>query len=139
MKAVLFRSLQAVIRRFWPGQAPVDSLVSLQTSDQGVSAVSVSSLTIDPVTKKKLECFLDATRAELFFAKKVLLVEGIAEVLLCPVFARMLGGDLKNSAVSVINADGINFNAFLPLFGKDGIAVPVALMTDNDAKTIGGV
>jgi putative ATP-dependent endonuclease of OLD family len=65
-------------------------------------------------------------------------VEGIAEALLCPVLARMLGVDLKTSAVSVINADGINFNAFLPLFGKDGIKVPVALMSDKDANAIGG-
>lgn len=119
-------------------QATLDSLVTLQRSDSGVSSVSVATLAMDPIIKKKLHRFLDATRAELFFAKKILMVEGIAEALLCPVLARMLGVDLKTSAVSVINADGINFNAFLPLFGKDGIKVPVALMSDKDANAIGG-
>ncbi len=119
-------------------QAPLNSLIVLEASASGVTAVSVSALPIEPVMKKKLERFLDATRAELFFARKVLLVEGIAEALLCPVLARILGGDLKNSAVSVINADGINFNAFLPLFGENAIGVPVALMSDKDAESIGG-
>ena len=61
----------------------------------------------------KLQRFLDATRAELFFARRVLMVEGIAEALLLPVLAKSAGGSLKKSAVTVVNADGINFNAFL--------------------------
>jgi putative ATP-dependent endonuclease of OLD family len=33
-------------------------------------------------------------------------------------------------------ADGINFNAFLPLFGKDKIGIPIAVLTDGDAATV---
>lgn len=60
------------------------------------------------------------------------MVEGIAEALLLPVLARIAGGDLKDSAITVLNADGINFNAFLPLFGNDRLGLPVAILTDGD-------
>lgn len=113
-------------------QAPIDSVISVHETLNKVTAVSVCMLDYDPVLKKKLQRFLDATRAELFFARRILMVEGIAEALLIPVLARIAGGDIKASAVTVLNADGINFNAFLPLFGKDRLGLPIAILTDGD-------
>lgn len=118
-------------------QAPIDSIVSVHECGGKVSAVSVCSVKIDDLLKKKLQRFLDATRAELFFARRILMVEGISEALLLPVLTKIAGGCLKESAVTVLNADGINFNAFLPLFGKKRLGFPVAIMTDGDAKKIG--
>jgi len=37
----------------------------------------------------------------------------------------------------VLNADGLNFNAFLPLFGEKRLVIPIAILTDGDAKKIG--
>jgi putative ATP-dependent endonuclease of the OLD family len=124
-------------------QAPIDSILSVHECDGKVRAVSVSSIKMDDVPKKeeklkkKLQRFLDATRGELFFARRLLMVEGIAEALLLPVLTKILGGSLKESAVTVLNADGINFNAFLPLFGENRLSFPVAIMTDGDATQIG--
>ncbi len=119
-------------------QAPIDSVVSVHEVDGKVSAVSVCSITIDDKVKKKLQRYLDATRGELFFARRILMVEGIAEALLLPVLARISGGNLKESSVTTLNADGINFNAFIPLFGEVRLGVPVVILTDGDAKEIGG-
>ncbi len=119
-------------------QAPIDSIVSVHEVDGKVAAVSVCSLEIEVKLKKKLQRYLDATRGELFFARRILMVEGIAEALLLPVLAKLAGGSLKDSAVAVLNADGINFNAFVPLFGENKLAMPVAILTDGDAKTVGG-
>ena len=119
-------------------QAPIDSVVSVHEVDGKVSTVSVCSITIDDKIKKKLQRYLDATRGELFFARRLVMVEGIAEALLLPVLANMSGGNLKESSVTVLNADGINFNAFIPLFGVERIGVPVVILTDGDAKEIGG-
>ena len=119
-------------------QAPIDSVVSVHEVDSKVSAVSVCSITIEDKIKKKLERYLDATRGELFFARRILMVEGISEALLLPVLAKMCGGNLKESAVTVLNADGINFNAFIPLFGAERLGVPVVILTDGDAKEVGG-
>ena len=117
-------------------QAPIDSMVSVHECDGKVSAVSVFSIDMEGKLKKKLQRFLDATRGELFFARRILMVEGIAEALLLPVFAKLAGGSLKESAVTMLNADGINFNAFLPLFGEKRLGFPVAVLTDGDAAKI---
>jgi putative ATP-dependent endonuclease of OLD family len=118
-------------------QAPIDSIISVHECSGKVSAVSVCSVEIDDQLKKKLQRFLDATRAELFFARRILMVEGIAEALLLPVLTKISGGCLRESAVTVLNADGINFNAFLPLFGERRLSFPVAILIDGDAKKIG--
>ena len=119
-------------------QAPIDSVVSVHEVDGKVTAVSVCSITIEDKIKKKLQRYLDATRGELFFARRILMVEGIAEALLLPVLAKISGGNLKESSVTVLNADGINFNAFIPLFGVERLRGPVVILTDGDAKEIGG-
>ncbi len=113
-------------------QAPIDSVISVHDSAGKVTGVSLCSIDYDETLKKKLQRFLDATRAELFFARRILMVEGIAEALLLPVLARMAGGNLKDSSVTVLNADGINFNAFVPLFGSGRLGLSVAILTDGD-------
>lgn len=40
--------------------------------------------------------------------------------------------------MTVVNVDGINFNAFLPLFGSGKLSVPIAILTDGDAASIEG-
>jgi putative ATP-dependent endonuclease of the OLD family len=123
-------------------QAPIDSVIAIHENRGKTSAVSISTLQIADnekdaeKLKKKLQRFLDATRAELFFARRVLMVEGIAEALILPVLAKVAGGSIKKSAVTIVNADGINFNAFLPLFGKDKLGIPIAVLTDGDAATL---
>lgn len=118
-------------------QAPVDSVVSVHEADDTVSAVSICKIDVEDKIKKKLQRYLDATRGELFFARRILMVEGIAEALLLPVLAKISGGSLRDSAVTVLNADGINFNAFIPLFGEERLRLPVVILTDGDAAEVG--
>ena len=118
-------------------QAPIDSIISVYEYQGKVTTTSINTIDFSSVMKKKLQRFLDATRAELFFARKILLVEGITEVLLVPIFAKILGGSLKDSAVTIVNADGINFNAFLPLLGENGLSLPVVILTDGDSAKTG--
>lgn len=82
--------------------------------------------------RKKLERYLDVTKAELFFARKLILVEGTAELMLIGVLAKQLGYDLQKYAVSIISVDGLNFDCFLPLMGQEKLAIPVAVITDAD-------
>jgi len=119
-------------------QAPIDSIVAVIETTENVATVSMSEIQMDDKLKKKLQRFLDATRGELFFARRILMVEGIAEALLLPTLAKHAGGCLKDSAVTVLNADGINFNAFIPLLGDKKLSVPVAILTDGDASKVGG-
>ncbi|ENM5907474.1 AAA family ATPase [Vibrio mimicus] len=86
--------------------------------------------------RKKLERYLDITKAELFFARKLILVEGTAELMLVEVMARLLGYELHKHAVSVISVDGLNFDCFLPLMGSEKLSIPVAIITDADPSEI---
>lgn len=43
-----------------------------------------------------------------------------------------LGISLREYAVSIISVDGLNFNSFLPLFGHEGLNIPVSALTDSD-------
>jgi len=81
-----------------------------------------------------LRQYLDSTRSELFFARKILLVEGDAELLLFPSLGRLLQIDLAQRGVSVISAAGLNFKTFLPFIRGAILNVPVAIVTDKDSS-----
>lgn len=84
-----------------------------------------------------LERFLDSTKANLFFAKGVVIVEGDAEALLLPTIARLLGKDFSNYGISVVNVGGTGLSRFSRIFRrkvieKGVIETPVACITDFD-------
>jgi putative ATP-dependent endonuclease of OLD family len=83
---------------------------------------------------KKLERYLDITKAELFFARRVIFVEGAAEVMLMNALAKRTckGFDLRKHAVSLISVEGLNFDCFLPLFGESGLPIRTSVITDAD-------
>lgn len=85
-----------------------------------------------------LERFLDVTKANLFFARAVLVVEGDAENILLPVISRLLGHDFHHHGVSVVNVGGVGLGRYARIFmreneAQDGtINIPVACITDMD-------
>lgn len=85
-----------------------------------------------------LERFLDVTKANLFFARAVMIVEGDSETILLPVIARLLGRDFHHYGVSLVNVGGVGLGRFARIFmrkepEKSGvIGVPVACVTDLD-------
>src|SRR5699024_10330367 len=81
-----------------------------------------------------LDRFLDATKANLFFAKGVILVEGFAENILVPAIAEAIGRPLHKYGVSVVNVQGTRFNRYIPIFlRKEGLMnFPVSVITDLD-------
>jgi putative ATP-dependent endonuclease of OLD family len=101
-------------------------------TDTGVSCFLPRSVVFAKDKLQKLERYLDVTRAELFFAQRVIFVEGAAELMLLGVLAQRCGHNLRDHAVSLISVVGLNFDCFLPLFGKDKIRIPVAVVTDAD-------
>jgi putative ATP-dependent endonuclease of OLD family len=72
------------------------------------------------------------TRAELFFARRVIFVEGAAELMLVSVLAERCDSKLREHGVSLTSVEGLNFDSFLPLFGKKALKIPVAIITDAD-------
>ena len=70
---------------------------------------------------KYLRKFLDATKANVFFAKGLLFVEGDAENILLPEIARLLGRPLENYGVSIVKCDNAgSWKRFAKLFLRQG-------------------
>ncbi|MDP8218142.1 MAG: AAA family ATPase [Candidatus Theseobacter exili] len=89
-----------------------------------------------------LERFLDVTKANLFFAQGVILVEGYAEEILIPAIADILGKPLSKHGVSVVNVQSTAFLRYSKIFKRKsgkGMGVKVAVVTDNDVKPDSGL
>lgn len=107
-------------------------------------AVAVSRLGIDGALLRKVDRYLDVTRSGMLFSRRVLLVEGLAEALLMPVFARQLfaadSPELNRfHGASVVAIDGVDFEPFVRLLlspetlGGPTIAERLLVITDDDS------
>ncbi|MCB8749027.1 AAA family ATPase [Rhodoferax sp. U2-2l] len=112
--------------------ADLDSLVCLVDTGAAAETFLPRSITFKKGKREKLERYLDVTRAELFFARRVIFVEGAAELMMVDALAKRMDCDLRQHGVSLISVEGLNFDSFLPLFGDLALKVPVAVLTDAD-------
>lgn len=112
--------------------ADIDSIACVYEEAGTIEAFFPREIKFEKRKKEKLQRYLNVTRAELFFARRIILVEGAAELFLVEVMAKQLNIDLKKHAVSVISADGLNFDAFMPLFGEKALKIRVAVLSDSD-------
>lgn len=116
--------------------AELGSIACLVDTGSEVEAFHPRTVKFDKGKREKLERYLDVTRAELFFARRVIFVEGAAELMMVNLLAKRCKVDLRNHGVSLISVEGLNFDSFLPLFGKNAIKVPVAIITDADPEKV---
>lgn len=82
-----------------------------------------------------LRRFLDATKANLFFARALIVVEGDGENLLLPALAEKIGRSLSSHGVSLVNVGHrglFRYSRILQRADGDAIPVPVALIPDRD-------
>lgn len=112
--------------------ADLDSLACLVDTETSIEAFLPRTITFGKGKREKLERYLDVTRAELFFARRVIFVEGAAELMLVSVLADKCGHKLREHGVSLISVEGLNFDSFLPLFGATALKIPVSIITDAD-------
>jgi putative ATP-dependent endonuclease of the OLD family len=86
-----------------------------------------------------LERFLDSTKANMFFANGVILVEGDAENILVPALSKLISRDLSKYGVSIVNVGSTAFLRYANIFlraDKTAFNIPVSLITDVDVKPI---
>jgi putative ATP-dependent endonuclease of the OLD family len=84
-----------------------------------------------------LQRFLDVTKANLFFARGLIVVEGDAESILIPTIAKLLGRDLTEHGVSIINVGGTGLRRYARILqrkdaSKGVLSVPIACLADMD-------
>lgn len=92
-----------------------------------------------PADYNFLERFLDATKANLFFAKGLIMVEGDAENLLIPAIAQLIGKNLYQYGVSVVNVGSTAYKRYVNIFKrKDGksFGMPIAVISDLDVRAL---
>jgi putative ATP-dependent endonuclease of OLD family len=99
---------------------------------------SIAKAGMDETEEMMLQRMLDITRATLYFAKGVIIVEGVTESLLLPVLAKRLNHDLAKLHVSVIPICGVAFETFRKLLHTDALGIPAVLITDADPPVKNG-
>ncbi|HSZ34692.1 MAG TPA: AAA family ATPase [Puia sp.] len=120
----------------------LDTLIILQHQAGIVSALPLIKSQLLPENRRYLQKFLDVTKSQLFFANGVILVEGISEALLLPIFSRMMGDefDLDKAGVEIVNVNGIAFDHFAKLFNGEEplkrLHVRCSVITDDDRQDV---
>ena len=111
--------------------APLASLLLLRDEDgAGTKGYSTVSADFTDAETEDLTRYLDVTRAEMVFARGVILVEGDAERFLIPAFAEDMAISLDEHGVSVCSIAGTNFQPYVKLLCALGI--PFSAITDFD-------
>lgn len=90
---------------------------------------------LSPGDYRFLEKFLDATKANLFFALGVIMVEGDAENILLPTIADLIGLSLSRSGVSIVNVGHRGLFRYSLIFQRPDqkdLPIPVACISDRD-------
>jgi len=134
-------------------------LMTIVSPEEAPVFTSITNCNLSTSTKFFLERWLDITKSLLFFAKGVLLVEGIAEALVVKELAKIVLSNLKANnpdkfyckdleeyGISLVNQNGLYFDRFMSLFQGyfldldgnvqkcAGVPVKCAGITDNDPE-----
>lgn len=123
-------------------EAVLEATINAAAMRRSSRVIPMCQLPLSAVDRRKVDRYLDVTKAALLFGGRVLLVEGIAEALLLPTIARLhtLKGHadklrLFMSAVFVA-IDGVDFEPYVKLLltslNDARIAERVVVVTDGD-------
>lgn len=130
------RGLQVILTSHSPNIASKVRLERVTLMHRGRVFPLRSSITrLDASDYEFLERFLDTTRADLFFARGLLIVEGDSEAILLPTIAELIGSSLTEHGVSVINVGSVGLFRYSRIFQRsDGVEMPVrvACLADRD-------
>tara|TARA_Y100001933_G_C18968169_1_gene551249 strand:+ start:61 stop:1719 length:1659 start_codon:yes stop_codon:yes gene_type:complete len=107
--------------------------IAIVSKNEDGTFITKSSLPFDQDLKNKFQKELNPERNELFFAKKVLIVEGDTEKMAFPVFAERMELDFDKVGGSIIEVGG---KRNLPDFVNLALSfnIPVALVYDTDSS-----
>ena len=124
-----------------------DIVIVKSDNESGTHALDLRSVDFGTGTKRdhsirKINQYLDATRSELLFARRVILVEGISEAVLLPAIAeRFLDNESerlrKFKACTTIIVGSVDFKPYIKLLthsfpNQQSIVEKLVLLTDQD-------
>ncbi|NMQ19031.1 DUF2813 domain-containing protein [Candidatus Competibacter phosphatis] len=132
------RTVQIILSTHSPNLASKIPLQNIVILDESRAFPLVRGQTrLETSDYRFLERFLDVTKANLFFAHGVIVVEGDAEAILLPVLANLMGTDLTEYGISIVNVGSTGLRRFSRIFqrrddGAPRLSVPVACVADFD-------
>ncbi len=115
----------------------LDEIVCLHIKNDTLTVGYPGKVFSNEESKAYVQRFLDATKSDMLFAQRVILVEGLAEQLLLSIFARYINKSLEDNHIAVINIGGRYFDHFLNLFDSSNphtIPKKIACLTDRDPE-----
>lgn len=113
--------------------APIRSILLLRdTGNTGTIGTSTAPIDLTDDEVDDLSRYIDVTRAEMLFARGVILVEGDAERFLIPAFAETIDRPLDHLGITVCSVAGVNFVPYVKLLS--GLGIPFAVVTDWDER-----
>lgn len=146
LENVAGRGIQIFITSHSPtvtAKTRLDSIAVLHASPDGNEVVNVLNCPLTEDEKGYLGRFLDVTKSQLFFAKAVVLVEGISEALLLPLLAQRISSDLDKKGIEIVNIAGTAFRPFALLFNSNDpvrrLSIHCSLITDDDRSAAGQI
>lgn len=116
-------------------QVPLSSMVSLTKRED--ATIAAGNLALNAALNANeiadLERYLDATKSSLLYARKVMLVEGPAEMFLIPaMIENVYGVQLERLGISVIAIHGVHFDVYAKLFRQGSLEKKCAIVADAD-------
>ena len=135
----LEKGVQIIVTTHSPNLASAINLENMVMIQNGHAfSLAREKTKLEPTDYRFLQCFLDVTKANLFFARGVMIVEGDAENILLPTLARLIGRDFTEYGVSIVNVGGVGLRRYARIFQRREISetgqlgIPVACVTDMD-------
>ena len=116
-------------------RAPIESCIMMTNKSEPPTAICnlMEGTLLNENEISDINRYLDATRSTLLYARKVILVEGPAELFFIPALVKkVMQIDLDSYGISVIPIFGVHFDCYAKLFGKKGMPKKCAIIADGD-------
>ena len=132
------RPVQVIVTSHSPNltsKIPLQNLVVLHR--QCAFSMAEGQTLLSKSDYRFLQRFLDVTKANLFFARGLIVVGGDGEAILVPTLSRLIGSDLTEYGVSIVNVGGTGLRRYARILqrqdpAKGIFAIPTACLADMD-------
>ena len=135
------KGIQVIVTTHSPNLASaieLDNMVMIH--NRRAFSLAKGQTELEPSDYRFLKRFLDVTKANLFFARGVVIVEGDAENILLPTLAKLLDRGFTENGVSIVNVGSVGLRRYARIFQRKGVkdvatvqlSIPIACLTDID-------
>lgn len=113
------KGIQIIVTTHSPNLASAIELNNMvKIHNGGAFSLAEDQTELEPSDYRFLQRFLDVTKANLFFACGVMIVEGDAENILLPTLANLIGRDFTEHGVSIVNVGSVGLRRYARIFQR---------------------